>query len=127
MKKLILVAAALLVALPVGAGTYSVTTTAGQDAVAERSRVMWNGAECSRLALPTNCSLAQATAKDAQTVYANTIQAWIFEVLKARIVADKAILDSQDTQTFQQAVESANTATKDSLCSTVGLAAGCIP
>lgn len=120
---------ALVVSLSARATDYTVSTqNANQDAIAERARVeIWNATECSRLALATNCTLVQAQAKDANTVYANTIATFFTQVIRKYIVANKATLDANDNTTFQQAVSGANVATKNALCATVGLPNGCIP
>lgn len=125
MKKLLILLS--LFAGPAFAGSYTVTTNATQDAILTRATTDYNGRECSRLGLPTNCTFSQAQAVDASTTFCQTIQAFIIQTLKDHIVAQKAGQRGQDSTTFCQTFTAATTTVQNATCVAVGLAAGCTP
>jgi hypothetical protein len=124
MKRLAIV---LLLSLPASAGTYSVVTTAAQDVILERARQDYNGKECSRLALATNCTLAQAQAKDAATTYCNDILSFVILSVKNQVQGQKEVQTAQDAGTFCSTWKGLSAGAQATACSQLGLPSGCTP
>lgn len=126
MKKLLVL---LLLAAPALATDYTVTTTAGQDTILERARQRSNGRVCASVGLPTNCTRAQALAKDPVLglEHAVSIATYINKLVKASIATEKATSDAEDVTAFDQAWAAASQAARDSACVALGLPAGCKP
>lgn len=128
MRKSLLFLAVL--ALLVGdalAGTYNFTTTAAQDAKLERGRLAFNKATCNRVGLPDDCTQAQARAIDPSADVPTTIEGFVTVSMK-RVLNDLTSQQQQeDLAQFEAAWVLANTATKNGICSALGLPNGCKP
>jgi len=118
---------ALAVALPALAGDHTVTLTAAQETKATAGLLIENALTCSRLALQAGCSDAQAKAKDPNAAIYATVDAMIKAFAIEAFLARKTTWDAQMLADFQAAREAASAAQKNSACTAVGLASGCLP
>lgn len=140
MKRLIL-ALALLTALPALAGSYTVTTNAKQDTRLERWRVRLNRTTCQYYSLPGSCTQTQArkafcvragfgeiTSCDGanQVVVYADIQTMLNDQISTLFDGWKAQLASDDAAALAAAQAAASQAQKDQACAALGLAAGCM-
>lgn len=129
MKKLALLFALIIIAPAARATDYTVTTNASGDAVLERARVRSNATICVSVGLPTSCTRAQAIAADPVegAGYSNTLAVFINKRVKDIIAIEKATSDAEDLTAFEQAWAAAKSTARDSVCTTLGLPAGCKP
>lgn len=128
MRRIPLALFAVLAAAPFAfAGSYNFTTTAAQDLRLERGRLAFNKASCNRVGLPDDCTQAQARAIDPNADVPATIEAFV-TVSMRRVLNDlTSQQQNEDLQAFEAAWVLANTATKNGICSALGLANGCKP
>lgn len=152
MKRLLLLLT--LLALPAFAGTYSITTSASQDAKLDKARVRANRATCQYYSLPGSCTQTQAREQfckranfggqpvegggttplvsncDGATqvdVY-TTVQKFLDGEI-VRLVRDEygPKNDAENKAAFDTAKAAATQAQKDQACAALGLPAGCLP
>ena len=151
-KKLILALA--LLALPAFAGTYSITTSASQDAKLDKARLRHNREICKYYGLPGTCTQTQAReqfcrranfggqpiggggttplvsdcAGATQVDVYTTVQKFLDgEVV--RLVRDEygPKNDADDKAAARAAWPTLTQAQRDAVCSSLGLSAGCDP
>jgi hypothetical protein len=122
----ILTLLAIILAAPLSAGTYTITTTAAQDARLERQRIRVNTATCASVALPANCTQAQARdVTPGLDVYSSIGDMLDRQTIKGLIAWLKEI-DTRDDAEQAKALWAAMTDTqKNAVCASLGLPNGC--
>lgn len=136
MKKLSVLLALLLFALPATAATYpSFSTTTGQESVVTWARTTWNTAGCASRGLPASCTQAEAdavTAPEGQpalpavTIYA-TNQVFVRDMLVNLFQGWRAQQVAEMKAALEKAEAAATQTQKDARCVAAGLLAGCLP
>lgn len=139
----------LLLSAPVFAATWTINTGTVQDARATRELNALNKATCASVGLGANCTQTNARiAYCAQplAIVRNTVPCTVNGVSSSTLViygtageyydkvaigANDAVLkakqDTQDLNSFATWRQTASRAQKDAVCSSAGLAAGCLP
>lgn len=126
MKRILYVCAVLLIPALAMAGSYTISTTAGQDARLERARVRANKATCGRLTLPTTCTQAQARAKDsAADIYSDVLDYLTRSVIRDHLATLKTVDTSDDAEQALAAWTAKSDADKNAVCAILGLPNGC--
>ena len=126
MKRSLIALAVLLSAALAFAGSYSITTTAGQDARLERARVRMNKATCGALSLPASCTQPQARAKDsAANVYSNVADYLDRYVIAQHLASLKTADTADDAAQALAAWTAKSDADKNAVCALLGLPSGC--
>ena len=129
MKKFAIVLALLSLALSASAVDYTITLSAGEEAVLNKVRLHLNRQTCDRLSLAPGCSQAEATAVDASAVIYGTSAAQVSALIKKLAVdavqALKAQRDSSAEADLWNTIRNGTPTQKDAACAAVGLPAGC--
>lgn len=142
MKKL-LILALLLSALPVFAGSYTLTTTAAQDTRLTRVVARTNAATCRYYGLPVGCTQPQArrafcraanlgdiatcagaTQVDIYADVATFLQREVVRLVNETYAPQDA---ADDATAAKAAFEAMTVAQRNAHCASLGLAAGCTP
>ena len=144
--RLLIALCALTLALPASAGSYTITTTAGQDAKLTRALARANKQVCQSVGLAAGCTRAQArdawcqqlTGKAAPcTVGARSsagidiypdVQSFLAGEI-VRLIRDQwgPQSDADLQRSYLDAAAKGTQAQRDAACVAVGLAAGCLP
>jgi len=129
MKKIAIVLAAVGLALSASAADYTVTLSAGEEAVLNKVRLHLNRQTCDRLVLSPTCTQAEASAVDASAVIYGTSAAQGSALIK-KLAVDavqtlKAQRDSSAEADLWNTIRNGSQAQKDAACAAVGLPAGC--
>lgn len=142
MKRL-LILAVLILSLPALAGSYTLTTTAAQDAILTRTVARTNAATCLYYGLSVGCTQAQARKAfcraanlgdvancDGATqvdIYADVPTFLQREVVRLVKEAYGPQAQADDAAAAKTAFEAMTVAQKNAQCAALGLAAGCSP
>ena len=144
--RLLIALCALTFALPASAGSYTITTTAGQDVRLTRALARANRQVCQSVGLAAGCTRAQArdawcqqlTGKAAPcTVGARSsagidiypdVQSFLAGEI-VRLIRDQwgPQSDADLQRSYLDAAAKGTQAQRDAACVAVGLAAGCLP
>ncbi len=125
MKRLAILAV-LLVAALAEAGTYTITTTTGQDNRLEKQRLRLNKATCAAAQLPANCTQAQARQRTPGVdVYSDVADLLNRKIVKDYTDALKANDTSDDQAQFCAWFKAATAAEQNAACTLAALPNGC--
>ena len=129
MKRLAIAFALVGLALSATAADYTVTLSAGEEAVLNKVRLHLNRQTCDRLVLGANCTQAEASAVDVGAVIYGTSAAQVSALIK-KLAVDavqtiKAQRDSSAEADLWNTIRNGSQAQKDAACAAVGLPAGC--
>lgn len=129
MRKLILALALVLLAAPVSAGTWTVTTNGTQDNRLDRARKRVNADTCTRLGLPATCTQSQARAVVPGTdVYSDVGDFCDRFVVQTYYATLKDLADASDVADAKAAWDAMSNAQKNAVCAafTPPLGNGCL-
>lgn len=137
---------ALTLALPASAGSYTITTTAGQDAKLTRALARANKQVCQSVGLAAGCTRAQARdawcqqlagrAAPCTVATRSSADIDIYPDVQSFLSGEVARLvreqwgpqgDTGLQRAYLDAAAKGTQAQKDAACVAVGLAAGCLP
>lgn len=129
MKKFAIAFALVGLALSATAADYTVTLSAGEEAVLNKVRLHLNRQTCDRLVLSATCTQAEAEAKDASAVIYGVSAAQVSALIK-KLAVDavqtlKAQRDASAEADLWNTIRNGSQAQKDAACAAVGLPAGC--
>lgn len=143
MKRFAILAVLSLLSLPAFAGSYTLTTTAAQDAILTRTVARTNAATCLYYGLSVDCTQAQARKAfcraaslgdvancDGATqvdIYADVPTFLQREVVRLVKETYGPRAQADDAAAAKAAFEAMTVAQKNAQCAALGLAAGCVP
>lgn len=114
----------ILIAAPAFAGSYTITTTAGQDAVLTRVMTQINDETCISAGLPAGCSAALLAVSDPSKQLVPNVTALIKQLALQGYQQYKDRADKVDRDAAWAAKTQVQ---RDAICTSLSMAAGCVP